>query len=115
MSMFDMMSMMGKVKDMQARMKEIKDNLVHLTAEGESGAGLVKAQANGAKQVLRIDIDPSLLKESDQTILQDLIVAAVNKALQNAEEKAQLEFKQKTEGLLPNIPGMDLGNMFGGM
>jgi nucleoid-associated protein EbfC len=113
--MFDMMGMMGKVKEMQARMKEIKDNLVHLTAEGESGAGLVKALVNGSKQVIRIDIDPSLLKESDQTILQDLIVAAVNKALQNVEEKTQLEFKQKTEGLLPNIPGMDLGSMFGGM
>lgn len=111
--MFDMMGMMGKVKDMQARMKEVKDNLVNITAEGESGAGLVKALANGSKQVIRIDIDPSLLKESDKTILQDLIVAAVNNALKNAEEKAQTEFKQKTEGLLPNIPGMDLGNMFG--
>ena len=111
--MFDMMGMMGKVKDMQARMKEIKDNLVHLTAEGESGAGLVKALVNGNKQVIRIDIDPSLLKETDQTILQDLTVAAVNNALKNVEEKTQLEFKQKTEGLLPNIPGMDLGNMFG--
>ena len=113
MSMFDMMGMMGKVKEMQARMKEIKDNLVHITAEGESGAGLVKALVNGAKQVIRIDIDPSLLKESDQSILQDLIVAAVNKALQNVEEKTQEEFRKKTEGLLPNIPGMDLGNMFG--
>ncbi len=111
--MFDMMGMMGKVKEMQARMKEIKDNLIHITAEGESGAGLVKAFVNGTKQVIRIDIDPSLLKENDKSILQDLIVAAVNKALQNVEEKTQEEFKKKTEGLLPNIPGMDLGNMFG--
>lgn len=111
--MFDMMGMMGKVKEMQARMKEIKDGLVHITAEGESGAGLVKALVNGGKQVVRIDIDPSLLKESDKAILQDLIVAAVNKAMQNVEERTQEEFKKKTEGLLPNIPGMDLGNMFG--
>ena len=74
MSMFDMMGMMGKVKDMQARIKEIKESLVHLTADGESGAGLVKAFVNGNKQVLRLEIDPSLLKESDQSILQDLIV-----------------------------------------
>ena len=111
--MFDMMGMMGKVKEMQARMKEIKDGLVHITAEGESGAGLVKAMVNGGKQVLRIDIDPTLLKESDKAILQDLIVAAVNKAMQNVDERTQEEFKKKTEGLLPNIPGMDLGNMFG--
>lgn len=113
MSMFDMMGMMGKVKEMQARIKEIKDGLIHITAEGESGAGLVKALVNGAKQVVRIDIDPSLLKESDKAILQDLIVAAVNKAMQNVEERTQEEFRKKTEGLLPNIPGMDLGNMFG--
>ena len=111
--MFDMMGMMGKVKEMQARMKEIKDGLVHITAEGESGAGLVTAQANGTKQILRVTIDPSLLKEADKAILQDLVVAAVHKALQNVEEKTQAEFKKKTEGLLPNIPGMDLGNMFG--
>ena len=108
-----MMGMMGKVKEMQARMKEIKDGLVTITAEGESGAGLVKALVNGAKQVVRIDIDPSLLKENDQAILQDLIVAAVNKAMQNVDERTQEELKKKTEGLLPNIPGMDLGNMFG--
>ena len=113
MSMFDMMGMMGKVKEMQARMKEIKDGLVTITAEGESGAGLVKALVNGAKQVVTIDIDPSLLKESDKVILQDLIVAAVNKAMQNVDERTQQELKKKTEGLLPNIPGMDLGSMFG--
>jgi DNA-binding YbaB/EbfC family protein len=111
--MFDMMGMMGKVKDIQSRIKEIKENLVHITAEGESGAGLVKAFVNGNKQVLRIEIDPSLLKESDQSILQDLIVAAVNRAMKNIDEKTQQEFKEKTAGLIPNIPGMDLGSMFG--
>jgi DNA-binding YbaB/EbfC family protein len=111
--MFDMMGIMGKVKDIQSRIKEIKENLVHITAEGESGAGLVKAFVNGNKQVLRMEIDPSLLKESDQSILQDLIVAAVNRAMKNIDEKTQQEFKEKTAGLIPNIPGMDLGSMFG--
>jgi DNA-binding YbaB/EbfC family protein len=111
--MFDMMGMMGKVKDIQTRIKEIKENLVHITADGESGAGLVKAFVNGNKQVLRMEIDPSLLKESDQHILQDLIVAAVNRAMKNIDEKTQQEFKEKTAGLIPNIPGMDLGSMFG--
>jgi len=108
-----MMGMMGKVKDIQSRIKEIKENLVHITAEGESGAGLVKAFVNGNKQVLRMEIDPSLLKESDQSILQDLIVAAINRAMKNIDEKTQQEFKEKTAGLIPNIPGMDLGSMFG--
>jgi len=111
--MFDMMGMMGKVKEMQARMKDIKDNLVHLTAEGESGAGMVKVKVNGAKQVLTVEIDSSLVNENGRTILQDLIVAATNKAMANIDEITKEEFRIKTEGLLPNIPGMDLGNMFG--
>jgi len=113
MSMFDMMGMMGKVKEMQTRMKEVKDNLVHITAEGESGAGMVRVKVNGLKQVMTIDIDPSLMKEGDRAVLQDLTVAAVNKALLEVDEKVKEEFKKKTEGLIPNIPGMDLGQMFG--
>ena len=111
--MFDMMGMMGKVKEMQARMKDIKDNLIHLIAEGESAAGMVKVKVNGAKQVLTIEIDSSLVNENNRTILQDLIVAATNKAMANIDEITKEEFRKKTEGLLPNIPGMDLGNMFG--
>jgi nucleoid-associated protein EbfC len=113
MGMMDMIGMMSKAKEMQARMKEIKANLVHITADGMSGSGLVKAQVNGNKQVLKIEIDASLLKDSSKNELQDLVLLAVNKALQNVEEKTQLEFKQKTEGLLPNVPGMDIGSMFG--
>ena len=110
-----MMGMMGKVKEMQARMKEVKDNLVHLSAEGESGAGVVKVKVkvNGLKQVITIDIDSSLINTNDKTTLQDLIVAATNKALVTIDELAKEEFRKKTEGLIPNIPGMDLGSMFG--
>ena len=108
-----MMGMMGKVKEMQARMKEVKDNLVHLSAEGESGAGVVKVKVNGLKQVITIDIDSSLINTNDKTTLQDLIVAASNKALVTIDELAKEEFRKKTEGLIPNIPGMDLGSMFG--
>ena len=54
--------MMGKVKELQARLKEAQDNLVNVTATGESGGGMVKATVNGKKQVINIDIDPSLLQ-----------------------------------------------------
>lgn len=111
--MMDMMGMMGKVKEMQAKMKEAQDRLEEITAEGESGAGMVKATANGKKQLISLDIDQDLIKPEDAGMLQDLIVAAVNKAMGNVEELAQKEMSKATEGILPNIPGMDLGNMFG--
>ena len=111
--MFDMMKMMGKMKEVQARMKESQDRLGTLYATGESGAGLVKAKVNGKKQLITLDVDPSLLKADDKTILQDLIVAAVNKASDEAEVMAKEEMRKSTEGLLPNIPGLDLSNLMG--
>jgi len=111
--MFDMMKMMGKMKEVQARMKESQDKLGTLYATGESGAGLVKAKVNGKKQLITLDIDSSLLKGEDKTILQDLIVAAVNKATEEAEVLAKEEMRKSTEGLLPNIPGLDLSSLMG--
>jgi DNA-binding YbaB/EbfC family protein len=111
--MFDMMKMMGKMKEVQTRLKEAQDNLVKLRANGESGAGMVKATVNGKKQLVQLDIDPSLLKSDDQVILQDLIVAAVNKAQDEADILAKEEMRKSTEGLIPNIPGFDISGMMG--
>ena len=111
--MFDMMKMMGKMKEVQARIKESQDKLGTIYATGEAGAGLVKAKVSGKKQLVTIDIDPSLLKVEDKTILQDLVVAAVNKASEEAEALAKEEIRKSTEGLLPNIPGLDLSNLMG--
>lgn len=111
--MFDMMKMMGKMKEIQARLKEAQDNLVNVRASAESGGGLVKATLNGKRQVIALDIDPSLLKPEDKTVLQDLIVAAINKAAEEADVLAREEMRKSTEGLLPNIPGLDLSGMMG--
>ena len=111
--MFDMMKMMGKMKEVQTRLKEAQDNLVKLRAQGESGAGMVKATVNGKKQLVQLEIDPSLIKPADQNILQDLIVAAVNKAQDEADVLAKEEMRKSTEGLIPNIPGFDISGMMG--
>lgn len=107
----DMFNMMGKVKELQARLKEAQDNLVHVKATGESGGGMVRAVVNGKKQLLTVDIDPSLIKGDDKGILQDLIVAAVNKASEEAEILAKEELRKSTDGILPNIPGLDLSSL----
>jgi len=108
--MFDMMGMMGKMKEVQAKMKQAQDNLQHITVTAESGAGLVKATVNGQRKLLKIEIDESILNASDREMVNDLVVAAVNNAMLTANERAQEEIKKSTEGLLPNIPGLDLGN-----
>lgn len=110
--MFDMMKMMGKVKEVQAKMKEAQERLEFIEETGEAGAGMVKATVNGKKQVISIDIDESLMNKEDKEVLQDLTVAAINNAMEKAEVSAKEEIRNSTEGIMPNIPGMDLGNMF---
>jgi DNA-binding YbaB/EbfC family protein len=111
--MFDMMKMMGKVKEVQEKMKLAQESLVHILAAGESGGGMVKAIVNGKKQLISIDIDSALLKQEDKEILQDLIVAAINKAAEEADVIAKETLKKSTEGMLPNIPGMDFSSLMG--
>ena len=108
--MFDMMGMMGKMKDLQAKMKEAQENLKNITVEAEAGAGMVKAKANGHRKLLKLEIDETLFKKENSEMLTDLVIAAVNKALDEASEKGQEELKKQTSGMMPNIPGLDLSN-----
>ena len=100
---------MGKMGEMKARMDEVKTALAALEVTGEAGGGLVRVTLTGERRAKRVYIDPSLLNVADKDMLQDLIVAAVNLASAKAEEEGAAIMKDKTEGLLPNIPGLDLG------
>jgi nucleoid-associated protein EbfC len=108
--MFDMSKMMGKMKEVQEKMKEAQAQLANIEVEAESGAGMVKAKVNGHKQIVSLEIDNELVKPEDKEMMQDLIVAAVNKAIQLAEEKAKEHMQESTSGMLPNIPGLDFNN-----
>ncbi|WP_226390256.1 YbaB/EbfC family nucleoid-associated protein [Penaeicola halotolerans] len=112
--MFDFMNIMSKVKEVQAKVKEAQEKLAHIQITAESGAGMVKATINGKREIISIDIDNSLVKVEDKDMLQDLVAAAVNNANRQIDERIKEEMKKATEGSLPNIPGMDFGNMFGG-
>ena len=107
----NMMDMFGKMKEVQSRMKDAQETLRTVTETGDSGAGMVKVTVNGLKNVLSIDIDPDLIKAEDREMLQDLVVAATNKAFANVETKAREHLRQATEGLLPNIPGLNLDGL----
>jgi hypothetical protein len=109
--MFDMSNLMGKVKEAQEKMKEAQENLVNIKVTAESGAGLVKATVNGQKQLIDLEIDHDLIKPDQAFMLKDLIIAAVNKATEEADQKAKEELRKSTEGLIPNIPGFNFGGM----
>jgi len=108
--MFNMFEMMGKVKDFQARAIKAKQDLVHITYTAEAGAGMIKVTVNGVKQVLKIEVDKDLFSKEDNQVVIDLITAATNKALSEVDELVKQAVKKATEGVLPNIPGLDLFN-----
>ncbi|MCB0846453.1 MAG: YbaB/EbfC family nucleoid-associated protein [Bacteroidetes bacterium] len=109
--MFNLSDMMGKFQEMQNRLKEVKEQLEDITVESEAGGGMVRVTANGNRKVLKIHIDPDIIDKDDPEIMSDLITAAVNKALDKAEIRGREEIEGVTKGMLPNIPGLDLGKM----
>ena len=111
--MFDMMKMMGKMKEVQAKVKEAQERLGDLTTSAEAGGGMVKATVNGKRQLVNLEIDQEIVNKDDAEMLRDLIIAATNKALDQAEEMAREELKKSTEGMIPNIPGLDLSGFTG--
>ena len=92
-------------------MKEVQERLVHITAEGESGAGLVRATVNGHKKLIKLSIDKDLVRPDEIAVMEDLIVAAVNKALDDVDVKTKEEVKNSTQGMIPNIPGFNFGDL----
>jgi len=108
-NMGDMMGLMGKMKDLQSKMKEAQDQLATIVETAESGGGMVRATVNGQKSLIGLDIDKDLVNPEDKEMLQDLIVAAVNKAFEQVEPKIKEHLQKATDGVLPNIPGLDLG------
>lgn len=107
----DMMEILGKMKEVQSKLKEAQNNLQHITASGESGGGMISATVNGKKEVVDLVIDKELLNPAESDMLKDLLIAAINKALEAVDEKAKEEMKKQTQGFMPNIPGFDFGNM----
>lgn len=105
--------MMGKLKDIQAKMKAAQDTLTAIKTTGESGGGMVKATVDGKKNLIALEIDESLIKVEDKLLMTQLLISAINKALQEVEPLAQEHIRKQTEGLIPNIPGFDLSKLTG--
>jgi len=78
--------MMKQAQEMQAKVIRVQKEVESQTVEAEAGGGMVKVTANGKQRILEIKIDPEVVNPDDVDMLQDLVMAAVNKALENAQE-----------------------------
>lgn len=107
----NMAGMMKQIQKMQERMAQVQEGLELKTVVGESGGGMVKVTANGKQKLLKIDLDKEVVNPDDLEMLEDLILAAANKAIEDAGKLAADEMAKATNGMMPNIPGLNLPGM----
>ena len=105
--MRDLGKIMKQAQEFQARMAKMQEETQGLEIEGSAGGGLVKATLSGKSELLRLQLDPSLVKPEEVEILEDLIVAAINDARRRVEQIVQEKMKEVTDGL-PIPPGMKM-------
>lgn len=108
-----MADMFGKISDMQAKMKEVQDRLSEVIVEAEAGGGMVTVKANGKREIISIVLDRDVIDPDDKEMIEDLVVAGVNKALVKAEEAAKVKMQEVYKDILPGggIPGMDMSKL----
>jgi len=105
--MKDIMGMMKAASEMKDKMEVMQTELANLEVEGRSGGGLVSVVLTGKGEMKGLKIDPSLLKDHDAEVLEDLIVAAHRDARTKADAETQRRMAEVTAGL-PLPPGMKL-------
>jgi len=97
-------NIMKQAQKMQADMARVQEELRHEKVEASAGGGMVKVTMSGDLQVLSVLIDPAAVDPDDVAMLEDIIAAATNEALRQAQELAANKMAAVTGGM--NIPGL---------
>src|SRR5262245_53150668 len=98
--MKDLLGLMGKAKEMQAKFQAMQEEIAAMESTGQAGGGLVKVVLSGKFDMKSLKIDPSLFKEDDVEVLEDLILAAHN----DAKAKVEAAMQEKTANLTAGLP-----------
>lgn len=106
-----MAKLLRQFQKMQGDIKKIQKEIAKEKVTGSSGGGMVEVTINGKLEVIDIEIEKKLMEEKDVEMLEDLILAAVNKAILKAQQLAKEKMGQLAGGL--NIPGMEIPGIFG--
>ena len=115
----NMADLFGRMADMQQKMADTQDALAEERVSAEVGGGMVSVTADGRGRILGVKLDAAGLhldaagmKPEDIELLEDLLIAGVNKALDEAESLRTQKMREAATSFLP--PGMDLGGLMGG-
>ncbi len=103
----DMNKMMKQVAKMQADLAKAEEELGQEELEGTSGGGMVRVSVTGKGEFTKVSIDPAAIDPDDPSLLEDLVLAAINEAVRAQQERAQQRLAGLTGGLgIPGLPGM---------
>ena len=97
-------SLMKQAQGMQGKIAESKERIANLKCDGQAGGGMVSVTVGGSMKVLSCQIDAALFQSGDKEMLEDLIVAATNLALEKLIEQQAQEMSSITGGM--NLPGL---------
>ncbi len=100
----DLNKMMQQAQQMQEQLVKAQEEAKSQTVEGSAGGGAVTVKATGAGRIIEIKIDPKAIDPDDPETLEDLVLAAVNNALDAAESLMQ----SKLGGLMGGLEGLGL-------
>ncbi len=106
MAKLGMGDILKQAQKMQEKMQQTQDELANIIVEGSSGGGMVTTTANGKQEIIGIKIDKEVVDPEDVEMLEDLVLAAVNQALEKAQETANQEMGKVTGGMMP--PGFKM-------
>lgn len=95
----DVNKMLKQVQEMQAQMARAQEELANEIVEASAGGGMVKVKATGAGEIVELKIDPEAIDPEDPEMLEDMVVAAVNEALRNAQGLVQSKLGSAMGGL----------------
>ncbi len=91
--------MMKQIQQLQEQLLAAQESLADETVTATAGGGVIKVTVTGDQKVEAIEIDPSLLEDADAEMMQDLILSAVNSALEKSQEMAAERLGPLTGGL----------------
>jgi DNA-binding YbaB/EbfC family protein len=100
----DFSQLLAQAQQLQQQMLDVQERAKAKTAEASAGGGMVTATVSGGLELRALKIDPACVDPKDLSMLQDLVIAAVNQAIAKAQEMVQEEMKQVAGGMLP--PGL---------
>ena len=105
----NMADLFGRMAEMQQRVADTQEALAAERVTAEAGGGMVTVTVDGRGRLVAVKLEPGAVKPDDVEMLEDLLIAGVNKALDEAEGVRTRKMQEAASTMLP--PGMDLGSM----